>query len=152
MLALLQAGAVLTVLQQLLILSLRACWGPSCLLLSTGEDAALLFRAPKVEGVLLLLALLLRRLRLLLMLCWGVLVLVLVLAEDGLLVLEAVGLVLVGCRGCFVRCLLPLLMTLNTGPLPAEDFHLLLLEVLLGSVGEGFALILKAGVTPRWPD
>lgn len=138
------ARAVLEVLK-LLVLSLR---GPS-LLLCTGVDAALLLR---VDAVLVLLGLL-RRLKLLLLvlLCLGVL-----LQEGGLLMRDAVGWGLLGCRGCFAGCLLPLLITLNTGPLAEpEDFHLLellLLLVLAGSGGDGLALMFSTGVHARCPD
>jgi hypothetical protein len=72
--------------------------------------------------------------------------------EEGLLMREAVGWDLVGCRGCFVGCLLPLVITLKTGLLPVEDFHLLLLALLLASGGEGLELKFRSGVCMRWPD
>jgi len=109
------------------------------------EALLLLPLLPKVDGVVrvLLALLLLRRLRLLL-LASGVL------AADVGLERAAVECGFVGCGGCLVgtTALLPLVMTLNTGPLPEVDFHLLLL-LLPDSAGDGFALMLRTGVHAR---
>lgn len=131
------------VLQQLLVLVLRE-WPPSLLLCAGVEALLLLPLLPKVEGVVrvLLALLLLHRLRLLL-LASGVL------AADVGLERAAVECGFMGCGGCLVGCLLPLVMTLNTGPLPDVDFHLLLLLLLPDSAGDGFALMLRTGVHAR---
>jgi hypothetical protein len=119
------------------------------LLLSTGVDAPLLLLLLKgVDGVLWVL-LLLHRLRLLLLcalLCWDVL------RAAGLLLRDAVGWDLLGCRGCLVGCLLPREITQKTGPLPDVEFHLPVEAVLLPvSAGDCFALMFKTGVQARCP-